>query len=126
MLEFNVVAAVITKPSPEKATMMRRGQRRTTLETVSSYRVCFIACEQILIERKPIDCNWLSRSLRLDSERSYHQGLLQKKHIKGDMEKADTSKAAADSLHDFSVLTSGTLRRWCAMILTWKHSVCAR
>ena len=63
MPEFNVFVAVITKLSPEKATVMRRGQRRTTLETVARNRACFIACEQILIERKPIDWIWLAHSL---------------------------------------------------------------
>lgn len=31
--------------------------------------------EKLLIQRKPIDCDEFELCLRLDSERSYHQGL---------------------------------------------------
>ena len=75
---------------------------------VSGNGVCFIAYEQVFIQRKSA-VGWHIHYLGWDSEDSCYQGLYVEETDKGDRERVDTSAGHLPATHtpsEFSVLTS--------------------
>lgn len=69
---------------------------------VSQNSFYFIACVQLLIRWKPIDCYWVAHYLRSDSEHSHLQGLCAKEHIRGEAESVSSSTSQLPATHTTS------------------------
>lgn len=87
---------------------MGRGRGEEPLEAVSGNSVCFIACERLLTQWKPMDCDCLAHYLGLDRERSEHQGLY------GECRLVHGQLPVTNATSEFSVPAAGA---WCAMLL---------
>lgn len=75
---LNTHFTVVTGHPPTRPKCQQVGKvhdDEPTLETAPANSLCFTVHEQLLIQQKLIDCDWLAHYLRLESECSYHRGL---------------------------------------------------